>query len=96
MLWIAELASAQVAEWEKAVEKARAYLRVGAPVGEHLADQLLVPLLLCGGRFRTLGPTRHTRTNIEVIRQFLGVDIRCEQVERKVWEIEVPAGTCGE
>ncbi len=35
---------------EKAVEEAIAYLKTEAPVGEHLADQLLIPLALVGGR----------------------------------------------
>ena len=32
----------------------KAYMQDGAPVDEHLADQLLLPLAICaGGRFRT-------------------------------------------
>lgn len=54
------------------VEEARRYLVSEAPVGIHLADQLLLPLALgAGGTFRTLAPTQHTRTNADVIRQFL-------------------------
>ncbi|MEQ1503567.1 MAG: RNA 3'-terminal phosphate cyclase [Myxococcota bacterium] len=42
------------------------------PVGEHLADQLLVPLALAGGGVvRTTAPSLHTTTNVAVIRQFL-------------------------
>jgi RNA 3'-terminal phosphate cyclase (ATP) len=50
----------------------RKYLAADVPVGEHLADQLLLPLALAGGRgeFRTLPPTQHTRTNIDVIHRF--------------------------
>jgi RNA 3'-terminal phosphate cyclase (ATP) len=55
-----------------------------------LADQLLLPMALAGrGMFRTLSPTRHTRTNIEVIAQFLDVPIRCEEEENKTWRITV-------
>lgn len=44
----------------------------GAPVGEHLADQLLLPLALAGGgTFRTGPLTEHTTTNMAVIRRFL-------------------------
>jgi RNA 3'-terminal phosphate cyclase (ATP) len=51
-----------------------AWRTAGAPVGEHLADQLLVPLALAGaGRFRTGELSQHTTTNMEVIRQFLPV-----------------------
>jgi RNA 3'-terminal phosphate cyclase (ATP) len=49
----------------------REYLAAGVPVGEHLADQLLLPLALArGGRFRTLPLSSHARTAIEVIRMF--------------------------
>ena len=48
----------------------------GAPVGPHLADQLLLPLALAGGgAFRTGPLTAHTRTNIETIRAFLDLPI---------------------
>jgi len=72
-----------------AIQQAQKYLAAGVPVGPYLADQLLVPMALAGGRFRTVGPTRHTRTNIELIQRFLDVDITTEQIERKVWEITV-------
>ena len=50
----------------------RKYLASDAPVGEHLADQLLIPLALAGrGRFRTAEPSLHTRTNLEVIELFM-------------------------
>jgi RNA 3'-terminal phosphate cyclase (ATP) len=59
----------------------RRYLSSEAPVGEHLADQLLVPLALAGGgSFRTTEPSLHTRTNAEVISRFLPIqlDVRCD------------------
>jgi RNA 3'-terminal phosphate cyclase (ATP) len=62
----------------QAVDDARHYLAANVPVGRHLADQLLVPMALArGGAFRTLAPTRHTTTNIDVIHQF--TDVRIEQ-----------------
>jgi RNA 3'-terminal phosphate cyclase (ATP) len=55
-----------------AVDEYRAWLAADVPVGPHLADQILLPLALSGsGSFRTLPPTRHTRTNCDVIRRFL-------------------------
>jgi RNA 3'-terminal phosphate cyclase (ATP) len=46
------------------------YLRSSAPLGSHLADQLLLPMALgAGGIFRTMTTTTHTRTNIDVIRR---------------------------
>lgn len=55
-------------------DEVAAWLESGAPVGEHLADQLLLPLALAGGgSFLTVEPTLHTTTNMEVIRMFLPV-----------------------
>jgi len=60
-----------------AAQEALDYLAVDAPIGPHLADQILIPMALAGGsRFRTGKPTNHTLTNIEVIRKFLDVDIQ--------------------
>lgn len=54
--------------------RAKTFLAVEAPVGEHLADQLLLPLALAGGgALRTLPPSLHTRTNAQVIERFLPV-----------------------
>jgi len=76
----------------KAAAEARRYLAAGVPVGEHLADQLLLAIALAGGRFRTIEPSEHTRTNIEVIRQFLEVEVSCTPSAVDVWEIEVRPG----
>ena len=52
------------------------YLEHDVPVGEHLADQILVASALAGsGTFRTLRPSLHTQTNAEVISMFLGARI---------------------
>jgi RNA 3'-terminal phosphate cyclase (ATP) len=51
-------------------EEVSAWDRTGVPVGPHLADQLLLPVALAGGRFRTAAPTLHTLTNIDVIQAF--------------------------
>lgn len=49
------------------------------PVGEHLADQLLIPLALAkGGSFVTQRPTEHTRTNAALVERLLGVPIAIE------------------
>lgn len=59
---------------EAAAKEALALRRSGVAVGEHLADQLLIPLALAGGgAFRTVAPSLHTRTNAEVIERFLPV-----------------------
>lgn len=62
-------------------KQARVYLGSDAPVGRHLADQLLLPMALAGsGRFRTLKLSRHATTNMQVIRQFLPVSFRMEEL----------------
>jgi RNA 3'-terminal phosphate cyclase (ATP) len=56
----------------EAVKDARDYLASDAPIGCHLADQLILPMALAaGGRYVTAAPSLHTRTNIEVMRMFV-------------------------
>ncbi len=67
-----------------------AYLTADVPVSEHLADQLLIPMALAGGgSFRTKPLSKHTRTNMAVIRHFLDVEITATQEDASVWRIEV-------
>ncbi len=67
---------------EKAVRGLREYIKATAPVGRHLADQLMVPMVIrAGGRFRTIKLTRHARTNIEIIHAFLPDRITTEAQE---------------
>jgi RNA 3'-terminal phosphate cyclase (ATP) len=74
----------------RVVHEAQRYLSVGAPVGEHLADQLLVPLALARGGSYTTGPlSLHTTTNIEVVKKFLPVEITTTQLTEEVWKVEV-------
>jgi RNA 3'-terminal phosphate cyclase (ATP) len=74
---------------KSACDEAERWLNAGVPVGEHLADQLLIPMALgAGGRFRTVEPSGHTRTNIETIRRFLDVAIEVEEADG-AWEIRV-------
>lgn len=66
------------------------YLRSGVPVGPHLADQLLLPLALAGGgAFRTMDPSLHARTQAEVIRMFLGTEIRSSREGEGDWRVAV-------
>lgn len=62
--------------------EAQSYIDIGAPVGPHLADQLLMPLALSacaaadapvrrGGSFRTGPLTPHTTTHIDILSRFL-------------------------
>lgn len=52
----------------------RGYLASSAPVGVHLADQLLLPMALAGGGvIHTRAISDHTRTNIDLIQKFLPI-----------------------
>jgi RNA 3'-terminal phosphate cyclase (ATP) len=73
-----------------AIEAARAYLASGEPVGEHLADQLLVPLAMSGGgRFRTGPASRHLTTNVDVVQLFLPRAVACTEYAPRRWEVRV-------
>ena len=67
----------------------KAFLNSEAPVGSHLADQLMIPLALGpGGRYRTTSPlTLHTVTNAEVIQKFLDVEICFVEMEDETTEV---------
>ncbi|MCK6460252.1 MAG: RNA 3'-terminal phosphate cyclase [Planctomycetes bacterium] len=59
---------------ERALAEMERYLAADVPVGEHLADQLLVPMALAGGGgFRTLPLSSHATTNAALIERFLPV-----------------------
>lgn len=74
-----------------AVDQLRRYLDFGAPVGQHLADQLLLPLCLAAGGSFVTGPlTEHFKTNVAVIKQMLNVDISAEEIEpKRQWRIKI-------
>jgi RNA 3'-terminal phosphate cyclase (ATP) len=68
------------------VDEVRSYLSRDVAVGRYLADQWLLPLGISawqrgavdpgsGGAFRTLPPTTHTTTQIEILRRFLAIPI---------------------
>lgn len=71
------------------VRSVRTYQKCGAPVGEFLADQILLPLGLSaaqdsncqvrrGGVFRTGPLSLHATTHIELLQKFLDVQIQVE------------------
>lgn len=73
-----------------AVEQVREYLAVPAPVGKHLADQLMIPMAMAGGgSFRTQRPSLHARTNAAVIQRFLDVAIDFEEVGDGSWRVTI-------
>lgn len=62
-----------------------AYLGHGAPVGEHLADQLVLPMALAGGGGFTTGPlSLHARTQIDLVRRVLALEIRVDERDGRV------------
>jgi RNA 3'-terminal phosphate cyclase (ATP) len=68
----------------------KAYLRAGAPMGEHLADQLLLPMALgAGGMYVTSRLTEHFRTNAQVIGMFMPVSIDHSQLDDHRWSADV-------
>jgi RNA 3'-terminal phosphate cyclase (ATP) len=75
----------------EAVDCWRAYEETEAPVGEHLADQLLLPIALAGkGSFNTVKPTLHTRTNAEVIAKFLPTTrFQIEATAAPAWNVSL-------
>ncbi len=71
----------------QAAAQVRRYLAAGVPVGEQLADQLLLPLALASGSYVTLRPSRHTTTNIAVLRMFMALQVDCEELGPDRWRI---------
>jgi RNA 3'-terminal phosphate cyclase (ATP) len=77
---------------QKLANEVRRYLVSDAPVGPHLADQLVLPLALAGGGvFRTLPLTSHSVTNIDIVQRFLPVSVRCVDEENGAVRVEVHA-----
>jgi len=66
----------------RAVKEARQYIESEAAVGEHLADQLMLPMALAGGgSFTASTVSQHALTNAAVVARFLPVEIRFERGE---------------
>jgi RNA 3'-terminal phosphate cyclase (ATP) len=64
---------------DDALDDLEDFLEAGVPVGEHLADQLLLPMAIAGGgRYRTHPLSLHATTNIATIGAFLDLPIRTD------------------
>jgi RNA 3'-terminal phosphate cyclase (ATP) len=75
---------------QDAAQQARRYLNSSAAIGEHLADQLLLPLALsAGGSFTTTPLSSHATTNIEVIHRFVNVAIAVETMRNGLVRVRV-------
>lgn len=79
----------------RALREAQRYYEADVPVGEHLADQLLVPLALAAhqsgvsSRFRSVVPTPHFLTNAAVIGKFISVAVSVVQEDRSSIWVEI-------
>ena len=72
------------------LQEAQTYLAAEVPVGEHLADQLLLPMALGeGGQFLTTQPSLHTLTQIDMLQRFLPVHIAVTQKSAATFLIAV-------
>ena len=79
----------------KALQEARHYIKADVPVGEHLADQIMLPMAIRawqgsgGGSFRTLGLSMHSKTHLEIIKMFLGIEATVVQNGRDDWLVTI-------
>jgi RNA 3'-terminal phosphate cyclase (ATP) len=74
-------------------DEASAYLATGAPVGEHLADQLLMPMALRkGGSFRTGKPSLHLETQVQTMAKFLAAKVQVTEAEDATYRVDVTPG----
>jgi RNA 3'-terminal phosphate cyclase (ATP) len=74
----------------RAVRNMNRYVKANVPVGEYLADQLILPTMLGGGVFRTLQPSQHLLTNREVVQQLTDINIDLTEVGKDCWEVTIP------
>ncbi len=66
------------------VQEARDYIASGAAVGEHLADQVMLPFALAGGgEFTCRAVSQHAKTNAEVIGRFLPISVEFDQQDKR-------------
>ena len=73
-----------------AAQEAKRYLEADVPVGQHLADQLMLPLALAGGGSYITGPlSEHSRTNVDTIGKFLPVAFDVREIDPARWEVSV-------
>ncbi len=73
---------------EEVARAVNAYLASGATVGEHLADQLLIPIAFAGGgEMVCTTPSLHTRTQAEIIEKFLEVEFAFEELAEDRWRV---------
>ncbi len=74
----------------RAVKALQEYIAANVPVGEHLADQLLLPFALAGGgSFVSMPLSLHAQTNMNIIRTFLPVDFQVASLDKNRVQVTV-------
>ena len=66
------------------LRETRRYLAANVPVGEYLADQLLMPMGIAATQghssiFRTMPLSQHSRTHIDVLKRFLNINVNVKE-----------------
>lgn len=75
---------------DEACDALKAWMDSGAPVGEHLSDQLLLPMWLAGGgEFITGAVSGHLGTNAELINRFGGPQVHIEALAQGLHRVRV-------
>ena len=75
------------------VKTAKQFIDSGVPVGTHLADQLMVPMVLAGGgSFRTSEPDMHATTNLEIIKKIYTINAGFTRESDTVYRFEMKQG----
>lgn len=76
---------------ENIAKETQRYLDAGVPVDEHLADQLMMPMVLgSGGTYRTTPLSLHARTQVDLLEQWCGVRIEVTAEGEDVVKVSVP------
>lgn len=75
---------------DRACAAARVFLDSEAVVGEYLADQLVLPMALAGGgEFVAAGLSSHATTQVDLVREFLGVEVSQRAAGEGLVHVEV-------
>ena len=73
----------------RVAREAARYLKASHVVDEHLAYQLILPLVFGGGAFTTSTLARHSTTQIDLVRELIGAEIVVEEMGNKVIRVSV-------
>lgn len=74
----------------RVMKQVRRYQKAEVPVGEYLADQLLLPMVLAGGgSMLTLPLSRHATTQVDLLRRFVDIPIEVERLSPAQCSVKV-------